>query len=145
MTKEKLFFVGVKGLIENSQGQILLLHADVTTHRKNTEPYWAIPGGRIEEGNTVVETLEREIEEETGITELQNVEHIGTVISKHQIPLAEGRNAGLVLMIYKVEIPADVSIIISAEHTEFAWVDRYEAAKRLQNKYPQEFIDLLLQ
>src|SRR5687768_9683561 len=141
MANEKLFYVGVKGLIENSQGELLLLRADVSTHSKNTMPYWDIPGGRIQEGSTVIETLKREVEEETGMTELQNIELVGSVISKHQIPLTEGRNAGLVLMIYKVEIPADAIIRISTEHTEFAWVDRHEAAERLKDKYPQEFTD----
>jgi hypothetical protein len=47
MANEKLFYIGVKGLIENKEGRILLLKADVSKHRKNREPYWDIPGGRI--------------------------------------------------------------------------------------------------
>lgn len=33
MSQAKLFFVGIKALVEDSKGKILLLKADVTKHR----------------------------------------------------------------------------------------------------------------
>jgi 8-oxo-dGTP pyrophosphatase MutT (NUDIX family) len=142
MAKEKLFFVGVKGLIQNNQGQLLLLLADVTKHRKNTEPYWDIPGGRIKGGDSVLETLEREIIEETGI-KASVPEFLTAVISNHEIPIEDEKWAGLVLMIYRVTIPQSSKIVISEEHSDYEWVDKAEAKKRLQHKYPKEFTDQL--
>lgn len=140
---EKLFYVGIKALIEDSEGKLLLLKADVTKHRKNKEPYWDIPGGRIDEDeNSLLETLKREIREETGINELLSHEFFTTVISNHQIP-EDDKLRGLVLMVYKVKIPVDSKIKMSKEHVAYEWVGREEAKKRLSNKYPKELTDRL--
>jgi 8-oxo-dGTP pyrophosphatase MutT (NUDIX family) len=139
MSKEKLFFVGIKGLIRNSAGQYLLLKASVRNHTVNTKPYWDIPGGRIEEGADALTTLQREIEEETGITVIRNAQFLTAVISHHQIPLDNGTTAGLVLMVYTVEIEEGTAINLSPEHTDYEWVDSTVAAERLSNKYPEDF------
>lgn len=136
MASEKLFYVGIKGLIENSQGKLLLLQASARNHVKNTENYWDIPGGRIEEGQSVLETLQREIQEETGITKIKNPKFFTAVISNHEIPF-DNKFAGLVLMIYKVKISENSKINLSPEHITYEWVDKKEAAKRL--RYPEEF------
>lgn len=47
------------GIVLNEQGELLL----VKTHRHG----WVMPGGIVEEGETVLEGLQREIREETGI------------------------------------------------------------------------------
>ncbi len=144
MANERLFYVGVKGLIKNREGKILLLKADVHNHSRGTKVYWDIPGGRIDEDSDVLTTLQREIEEETGITELSNIEFFTAVVSHHQIPLEGSRTAGLVLMIYTVEVPEDSKIVLNPEeHTEHEWVETNEAATRLANKYPEEFTSKL--
>lgn len=137
MAKEKLFHVGVKALIEDEKGNILLLHAPGWA-KNNTPPHWDIPGGRIQEGQVVEDALKREIEEETGIKKVRSVSFFTAVISKHEIPF-EDRILGLVLMIYKITIPVGSKITLSHEHTEYEWVEPKEAAKRLENKYPEEF------
>ncbi|NDI35745.1 NUDIX hydrolase [Chengkuizengella sediminis] len=48
-------------LIEN--GKILLVKQNVTSDR-----IWSLPGGRVEQGETLEEAIVREIEEETGLT-----------------------------------------------------------------------------
>jgi 8-oxo-dGTP diphosphatase len=143
MSREKLFYIGIKGLIENKKGEILLLKADVTDHRKVTEPYWDIPGGRIEEGHSVVDTLKREIKEETGVAQVLSQEFFTAVVSNHEIP-TDDKLLGLTLMIYKVKITEGSEIKLSPEHTAYEWVDKEEAAKRLGHKYPAEFTDRLV-
>jgi 8-oxo-dGTP diphosphatase len=139
---EKLFYVGVKGLMQNNQGKLLLLKADTSEHRRTTTAYWDIPGGRIGEGESVLDALKREIKEETGIAKLQSHQFFTAVISNHQVP--QGRQLiGLILMIYIVQIPAKSTVKISKEHTEYAWVSKLEARKRLTHKYPKEFTDQL--
>ncbi|MBX4197251.1 NUDIX hydrolase [Candidatus Saccharibacteria bacterium] len=143
MAKEKLFQVGVKGLIENKAGQVLLFKADVSKHRAQTTAYWDIPGGRIQDGHGVLDTLKREIKEEAGIATISNLRFFTSVISKHEIPTDSGKKMGLVLMIYKVTIPERSRIVLSEEHTGVEWVNKKEAAKRLAHKYPPEFTNLL--
>lgn len=143
MANEQIFHVGIKALIENKEGRVLLLKADVSTHKKNVEAYWDIPGGRIKEGNDILQTLQREIEEETGISNIGKPAFVTAVVSNHEIPLDDGTLAGLILMIYKVTIPVDSTITISEEHSDYEWVSKTEAATRLSHKYPKEFTDLL--
>jgi len=144
VAKEKFFQVGVKGLIENKSGQILLFKADISNHRAQTVAYWDIPGGRIQEGHNALTTLKREISEEAGITKISNINFFSAVISKHEIPIGNGKKTGLLLMIYRVSVPEKTKITLSEEHTGVEWVDKKEAAKRLANKYPLEFTKLLL-
>lgn len=141
MASEKMFHVGVKALIENNKGEVLLLKAP-SWEKGNIEAHWDIPGGRIQEGGDVLDTLEREIKEETGISRIESCEFVTAVISNHQIKL-EAQMLGLVLMVYKINVPAESIITLSEEHTAFEWVDKKEAAERLSDKYPPEFTEKL--
>ena len=66
--KEKIYHLGIKAFIRNRKGEVLLLQVNQEKF-KNPTPggYWDIPGGRVLNGHTIEETLQREIEEETGI------------------------------------------------------------------------------
>lgn len=138
---EKLFQIGVKALITDKEDKILLLFSG-DWHLKHQTAHWDIPGGRIQEGHTVLETLQREVEEETGIKKIMKSRFFTSVISNFEWEL-DGRKIGLALMIYKVKIAPDSKIVLSEEHAGHEWVNPKEAAKRLVYKYPPEFIDLL--
>jgi mutator protein MutT len=139
MAHEKLFHVGVKALITNEAGRVLLMKTGTGFH----EAHWDFPGGRIQEGQTAIEALKREIEEETGIAEVDNIEFFQGCISNHELTFEGMKPVGLVLMTYKVTIPEDSEIKLSDEHVEYEWVAMAEAAERLSNKYPVELTDLL--
>lgn len=144
MAHEKLFHVGVKGLITNAEGKILVLNVNTARFRDKTdEGHWDIPGGRIQVGSDVKETLTREITEETGVSAISDIGFFTAVISNLQIPISETERVGLVLMIYKVTIPEDSQIVLNEENTEYEWVTPAEAALRLAVKYPAEFTSLL--
>jgi 8-oxo-dGTP pyrophosphatase MutT (NUDIX family) len=145
---EDVFHLGIKGLIRNQAGKIMLLQVN-PEHLKDhghladaDKQYWDLPGGRVEKGSTVTETLQREIAEETGITDISNIQPIGMVLSNIRIPVGE-ENFGLILGVYSCTIPPDASVTISHEHLAVEWVEPAEAAKRLMIKYPPEFCDLI--
>ncbi len=142
MATEKLFQVGVKALITNSDAKILVLDSG-DWHLKHQKRHWDIPGGRVQEGHSVQETLQREIGEETGIKKIESSDFFTAVVSNHQIPF-EDKMLGLVLMVYKVKIPAKSQIKLSDEHTDYEWVSKKEASKRLAQKYPPQFTKLLV-
>ncbi|MBI4034435.1 NUDIX hydrolase [Candidatus Saccharibacteria bacterium] len=142
MTREKLFQVGVKALITNARGQILLLDSG-DWHLNHQKRHWDIPGGRIKEGHDALDTLRREVEEEIGIKKFGRPEFFTATISNFQDIPVNGRKVGLLLMVYKVRIPAGSIIKLSEEHTGYKWVSRKEAAKMLVYKYPDEFTRLL--
>lgn len=137
MSQEKLFQVGIKALIEN-QGKFLVVH---DPQRRNREPHWDIPGGRIQEGQSAMEALARELKEEIGVSVIKSTKFFTAVISNFELSV-EDKKIGLVLMIYKVEVP-DSQIKLSDKHDKYEWVDLSEAAKRLAYKYPLEFTNLI--
>lgn len=136
--KEDIFHLGVKALIRNEAGQILLLKVNPKKLSKTTVPYWDIPGGRIQRNSTVEDTLKREIEEEIGIKQISNIKPLSMVLSNIRIPL-KPHNVGLILAVYTCKIDTQAKLQISDEHTEAKWFSPKEAAKLLQVKYPADF------
>ncbi|HCC04755.1 TPA: hypothetical protein DEP58_00435 [Patescibacteria group bacterium] len=59
--------VGVKVFLENKQGEFLLLHRNLKKY-PDIQGTWDIVGGRIDIETPLVENLEREVFEETGLT-----------------------------------------------------------------------------
>lgn len=66
---------GVGVIIVNNDGQILL------SQRKGShgEGNWAVPGGKLEEGETVFSTARREVFEETGV-EIEDLKFVGVTL-----------------------------------------------------------------
>jgi 8-oxo-dGTP pyrophosphatase MutT (NUDIX family) len=139
MTEDN-FHLGIKALIRNNRGEILLLRVDPAIVQG--KEYWDIPGGRVQCGNSIEETLQREIEEEAGVNNAVIGKHVGMVLSPIRIPVADS-DVGLILSIYECAIPEDANIVPSGEEIDYAWLAPQEAAKRLANKYPPEFCELI--
>jgi 8-oxo-dGTP diphosphatase len=140
--KEKIYHLGIKVLIQDPSGKILLLKVNQAKFKNpSVEDYWDIPGGRVLDGHTIEETLLREVEEETGLTNLESFSHFETIISNIEIPLKEGGKVGLILSIYNCLVPHSPSIKLSEENTEYAWVFPEEASRFLSYKYPLDFIE----
>lgn len=133
MTKEQSFQVGIKALITNDGDEVLVLDTG-GWHLKNQNRHWDIPGGRIQEGYGILDTLAREIEEEIGIKKTAAAKLFTAVPANFP---------GLMLLVYKMKIPDGSKIKLSPEHVAYEWVSKKEAAKRLSYKYPAEFTDLL--
>ncbi|MGH7157611.1 MAG: NUDIX domain-containing protein [Candidatus Saccharimonadales bacterium] len=143
---EDLFHLGVKALITNGQGELLLLKvnpAELSGSNKQTSDYWDLAGGRINRGASVEETLAREVEEELGASDLTVIRPVGMVLSNIRIPLKDGSDVGLVLSVYECKLPEENAFILSREHLAHQWFTPPEAAKRLQIKYPKEFCKLV--
>lgn len=143
--KEKIYHLGIKALIRNPSGEVLLLKVNQEKF-KNPKPrsYWDIPGGRVLNGHTIEETLRREVEEETGLTALESFEPIDTVVSNIEIPLEGEQKAGLVLSIYNCLLKDEEKIRLSEEHTEFSWFSTKEAGQLLSYKYPVSFTERVI-
>lgn len=138
---EDRFHLGIKALIRNSSGQILLLKVNKENLKGfQGEPYWDIPGGRIQKDSTVEETLIREVEEEIGVKEVSNIKPFSMVLSKIRIPQGDD-SVGLILGAYTCEIPENCEIKLSEEHVEVNWFTPLEASKLLKVKYPIEFTE----
>ena len=60
------------GVILNADGNVLIL-------RRKQEGTWVLPKGRMEPGETLVQTALREVNEETGLKDLKVIREIGLV------------------------------------------------------------------
>lgn len=129
---EDSFHIGAKALISNDDGKLLLL--------KRPSGIWDLPGGRIQRGETLEQTLRREILEETGLELLSSIPLL-TALTSIRIPQQGHDTVGLVFSIY--HCTAAGTIRLSPEHTEFAWFTSQDAAQVLPRSYPPSLIELL--
>lgn len=137
---EDSFHLGIKAIICNSDGKILLLKTNPAMLKGYTgEPYWDIPGGRIQKNSNIEDTLKREVEDETGIASIKSFTPFSMVLSNVRIPVGEN-SVGLILSSYICDIGQITEIKLSDEHVEYQWFEPKEAAELLKVKYPKEFI-----
>lgn len=120
----KLFYVGVKAVIRNDSGQILLLKDSSKIN------FWDVPGGRIDENETIQQALIRELSEELPGHEKLT---IGDLLHAFRVPGSINKEIGLTLLFYEVKIDFPKDIVLSHEHTEFKWLDLEEAKKIASN------------
>lgn len=140
---EDFFNVGVKAIIRNKQGNILVLklnnHEMESRVDWNGQEMWDIPGGRIKKGSNALETLDKEVDEETS-RKIKNTKFLTSVFASTRLKNEFYGDIGLVLFVYEVEIE-DGEIILNPENDSYKWVLPAEASEKLSTKYPPEFCE----
>ena len=114
-----------KIIITNSDGKILAMR------RSQTDPSlplsWDVPGGVVEEGEHLGESIIREVKEETGI-DVTNIRLLDVFDSSSKI------HPYLVCIGYIAEaVSEDVSL--SYEHDQFEWISKKEFLTRNSKKH----------
>jgi 8-oxo-dGTP diphosphatase len=137
------FHLGVKALIRNSAGDVLIMLVNPEHLRGGATAHYDLPGGRIERGESVEQALSREIIEETGLKSFEIGKSIGMGLSNMRIPHKSGDDIGLILAIFEVTVPVVANIEISDEHTFFKWVSPTVAAQLLSIKFPPDLCTLI--
>lgn len=140
MSSEDIFHLGIKALIRNQTGEVLLMQVNPAKLNGERKDYWDLPGGRVQKGDSVEDTLKREVLEETGIAEITNIQPVSMVLSHLRIPTSD-ETVGLVLSIYACNVPDNVEVVLSEEHMAYDWFAPKKAAELLQVKYPSGFCD----
>lgn len=137
---DDLFFLGVKALIRNEAGEILLLKRS----KEYSDSYnsWGFPGGRIQKGETPEQALARETEEETGIKDLEIIKEFGFTTTPHRIKYGD-LDVGVLLVIYECKVKNPNDLILSPEHDAYRYFSPHEAADLLSDKYSEELIEKL--
>lgn len=109
--------VGVKAVIEDDQGRVLLMKK-AYAHVSEKKASWDIPGGRIEPGETLHEALARELQEETGmeLVAVKQILYVQDILSNPELHV--------VRVTYLVTAKGDITI--SDEHAGYEWFRRDE-------------------
>ena len=120
----------VGAIVVNQGGLYLLLNrAD-----KNGD-FWEFPKGHQLEGENDVETLKRELKEETGI---EKFELIKNFVGKNEYVSSSTGNTRIILL-YLIKVPND-KIIVSQEHKEYVWVTFDDALTKLNHNKWKEIL-----
>jgi len=129
---EDLFHLGIKLLILDEQGHVLLL--------RFPSGQWDLPGGRVQQGEGVLDTLARELYEETGLRMgARRVDYVGAHLSAVRIPIG-GDSVGLIFFLHRCAWDSMPRVRLSAEHVALRWATLAEAADALQDRLPPELI-----
>jgi phosphoglycolate phosphatase-like HAD superfamily hydrolase/ADP-ribose pyrophosphatase YjhB (NUDIX family) len=105
--------VTVGALIFNARGEVLMIR----THKWSN--LWGIPGGKVKYGESSVEALRREIQEETAL----DVDDIRFVLAQDCISSPEFyRDEHFVLLNYTCRCPDGAPVTLNEEAVEFRWV-----------------------
>ncbi len=115
---QPVHIVAVTAIIERN-GSVLILK------RKNDEiafpGLWTIPGGKVEIGATISETLQREVEEETGLKVIGEPKYQGDA----EFTRSDGIHVVAVRFVCQTEGEAK----LTEDFTDLAWVTKDQLAE----------------
>ncbi|MBI1984677.1 MAG: NUDIX domain-containing protein [Candidatus Wildermuthbacteria bacterium] len=114
---------------EGGRPLYLLLHYPLT--KRSKKEYWDFPKGHAEQGETEEQTVRREVQEETGISDLEFIPGFREAIN--YFFQAEGRKIFKTVVFYFARTRTS-QVKISFEHAGFVWLSFEEAMMKLKFK-----------
>jgi 8-oxo-dGTP diphosphatase len=119
--ENKKHIVAVTAFIKNKAGDKFL----VVKRSRNEIAYprkWAFPGGKLEKGQTILETLKREVKEEVGL----EIENCKKFLDDYTFIRPDGHNVvGLCFLV----IAKSEDVKISKDFDDFKWITPKELSR----------------
>lgn len=120
------FHISVKGLIKFDNSFLLLQEEDGV---------WEAPGGRVNEGELLKETLLRELNEELSFN--LSLDDIGNLVESNQrYDYKLGNGWCLMTLFYEISLKQKQEVNISDEHVNFVWVKKNTDLSKFVFKNP---------
>jgi len=109
--------ISTKAVIVRPDGKILALRRSKTCPRRPLT--WDLPGGDVEFGEDLAQSVIREIKEEAGLT-------ISDAILFDAVGFVSKAGEYWVTLGYLARVPQDAPVVVSWEHDRFEWISREE-------------------
>jgi len=120
---------------EDNDIYYLLLHYPSGSRTK--KDYWDLPKGHVEKGEKLEDTVRREVEEETGLKNVNFIDGFKETI-KYFFKW-EGKNILKFVTFYLVKTEVK-EVKISSEHLNYQWLSYEDAIKQLEFKNAKEIL-----
>lgn len=111
----------VHGVVLGDQGAILL-------HRREDHPFWALPGGKINSGESITDCLKREMKEETGLS-VSPERLLGVFSSPEYVLSLKGMVFQPLLIVFLCQPTGKEKLMITKESVSFSWMGRENTAQ----------------
>lgn len=121
------------GIVLNSKGEIAVV--------KNGPSFWGFPKGHLDPGEEPITAARREIEEETGLTDVTFVRDLGVYERYKGMPDGPGDDTSELKKIHMMLFKTDQMTLapIDASNPEARWVLPAEVAALLSHPKDKEF------
>ena len=136
--KMKKFNVGIKGIVRDERGLLLLKK----TKGAHNQMIWEMPGGRIDGDEDFSDTLKRELIEELPGIEVVAVQELR---GAHRLKKDIDDDISLVLLYFLVDAKLPDKIVLSEEHESYMWVSNAnDVPKELNPEIDRVLRELLI-
>ncbi len=109
--------VAVRALAFDSKGRLLLLRRANSAYGNGE---WCLPGGKLDYGDTLEETVAKEMREETGLA----VAETAFLLFQNSLPVEPGK---MHCVNFYFTCRCGGEVILNPESSEFAWVTPQDA------------------
>jgi 8-oxo-dGTP diphosphatase len=121
MSGEVKRFLAAKAIIRNREGKFLILRESGSYDEGTNIGKWDVPGGRLEEEETLHDGLAREVSEEVGLKFV--VERL--LDARENFPVIKNQKTHIVRLYYLCST-TDTDVILSTDHDRFEWITKEE-------------------
>lgn len=129
MIEDNRFYIAVKAVIFHKEKFLIIKRSNKA---RGDYYYWEFPGGRLEFGESVLDTLNRELQEEVSIS--------ANIIQPLSVwNFMKNKNTEIVGITYMCKTNED-KVRLSFEHEEYAWITREDLSK--YNIHPSVLSDM---
>jgi len=125
-------------VFREENGKIYYLLLNYSAIGKVEKTYWGFSKGRVETGEGEIETVKREIKEETGIEDAQLI--AGFKKTEKYFFKFQGKNILKFATFYLVKTNTR-EIQLSSEHVGYKWLTYQEAIEQLTFKNSKEILE----
>lgn len=131
--KPQTFYIGIKAVIVNDYKALVVADPRFKGYD--------LPGGKIDEGESIEQALRRELKEELGLEEFKMGELLFAV-EKYGYKV---KGISIMLIFYKVTATIN-KIVLNDEHSEYRWIEKEELAQLIsQDKFRNDGVKTALE